>query len=241
MSRNPYVQVALTYLRRPLASWLTAAASIAFVCIFTWFTLLGRAGILTDAWAVQFVYFFGLFIFLAMHMKGQFVNSRAHLTPNFRRVHATVAAVTALSVAGLMPAVLSWLMGWHSLGFVAVVVLLFGTVLWVIVKDANWMLFAMMAGGTAFFATEWGPAHFREVVSGHFEFQAAAILSLGIWISLAAGARLVGINEDMPEYHRGTLNRYWATGRMTGQNMNYDGPLPAPLMDWFRARAMAQQ
>ncbi len=71
--------------------------------------------------------FFSLFGFLAIHIKGQFADSRAHLTPGFRRVHATVAAIAALIFAVVLPAVLTCFMGWHSVGFVAVVTLLFGT------------------------------------------------------------------------------------------------------------------
>ena len=113
-------------------------------------------------------------------MKGQFVDSRARLTPGFRRVHATIAAAVTLIVAVVLPTGLSWFMGWHCLGFVAVMMLLFGTILWVIVKDATWTLFAMMLGWSAFCSTESGPAWFRELLSGQIESQAVAVLVLGI-------------------------------------------------------------
>ncbi len=184
---NPYAQVALTYVRRPFSSWFGRLGSVFVVCVFIGFVLADRYGALKDSVFVQLMYFFSLFIFLALHMKGQFVNSRAHLTPGYRRVHATIAAIAALIVAVVLPAVLSWFMGWHCIGFVAVVVLLFGTILWVIVKDATWTIFAMMFGWSAVCSTESGPVWFRELLSGQIESQAVAILGLGIRDNPACG------------------------------------------------------
>ena len=76
----------------------------------------------------------------------------------FSTRHATVAAVATLTAAVVLPAGLSWFMGWHGIGFVAVVMLLFGTILWVIMKDATWTVFAILLGWSAFCSTQSGPA-----------------------------------------------------------------------------------
>ena len=72
------------------------------------------------------IFLFGMF---AIHVKNQFADSRARLTPGFRRVHATVAAAAALLLAVLLPIVLIWLADLRSLGLVALVVFLFGAIL----------------------------------------------------------------------------------------------------------------
>jgi amino acid transporter len=43
----------------------------------------------------------------------------------------------------------------------------------------------------------------------------------------------------MPEYHRRMPTGWSAKGRMTGRDVNIDGPWPRALTDWFRSRAMA--
>jgi hypothetical protein len=235
---NPYVQVALTYIRRPFSSWFGGLASVAFVGVFIAFSLLGRFG-LKDSWAVQLMYFFSLFIFLAIHMKGQFVDSRAHLTPRFRRIHATIAALAALIAAVVLPTVLSWFMGWHCIGFVAVAVLLFGTILWVIVNDATWTVFAILAGWSALCATQSGPAYFRALLSGQIEPQAAAILVLGILIALLAGIRLVRLNDETMTYYS-TLRWDWDWSQKTRQGWSGEGRFLPGLRDWIREREMSR-
>ena len=65
-----------------------------------------------------------LFAVFAIHVKGQFADSRARLTPGFRRVHASVAAAVALLLAVLLT-VLVWLADLRSVGLVALMVFLF--------------------------------------------------------------------------------------------------------------------
>ena len=48
------------------------------------------------------------FSWLAIHMKAQFADSRAHLMPGFRRGHAIVAAAAVLIVVVLLPTLLTW-------------------------------------------------------------------------------------------------------------------------------------
>jgi hypothetical protein len=236
VTNNPYAQVALTYVRRPFSSWLGGLASVVFIGVFVGFSFLGHAG-LKDSWATQLMFLFSLFIFLALHMKRQFVDSRAHLMPGYRRVHATVVAIAALVVTVILPTGVSWFMGWNCIGFVAVVMLLFGTVLWVNVNDATWALFAMMAGWTVLCSTQSGPAWFRELLAGHIEAQAVAILVLGILITLLAGVQLVRLNADMLTCYS-TVR--WDRSQKTRQGSSDNGRILPGLMDWIREREMAR-
>ena len=235
---NPYAQVALTYIRRPFSSWLAGLASVFFICVFIAFSLGGRVG-LKDSWAVQLMLFFSLSVFLAVHMKGQFVDPRAHLAPGFRRVHATIAALATLIVVTVLPIGLAWFMGWHSMGFVALATLLFGTILWVVVNDATWTSFAILFGWSAFCSTQSGPAYIRELLSGQIELHAAAILVLGIMICLLAGIRLVRLNEEALSYES-TLRWDWDWSEKTRQGWNDKGRFLPGLRDWIRDREMAR-
>ncbi len=236
---NPYAQVALTYLRRPLSSWPNRLMSAFFICVSITFSLADRDAILKGSAFLQLMLFFSFFLALALHMKGQFVDSRAHLTPGFRRVHATVAAVATLIAAVVLPAGLSWFMGWHSIGFVALVLLLFGTILWVIVNDATWTVFAMLAGWSAFCSTQAGPAWFRELLAGQIEPQALALLVLGMLITLLAGIRLVRLNEEKLTYYS-TLRWNWDWSQKTRQGWGGEGRILPGLRDWIREREMTR-
>jgi hypothetical protein len=236
---NPYAQVALTYVRRPFSTWFGWLGSVFVVCTFMAFAFADRAGGLKDSFFPQLMYFVCFFIFLALHMKGQFVNSRAHLTPGFRRVHATVAAVAAFILAVVLPAALAWFMGWNGLGFVAVVVLLFGTALWVVVKDATWTPIALMLGWVAVCSTKAGPTWLRELLAGQLESQAVVILVLGIVVTLLAGIRLVRLREEMLTYES-TLRWDWGWSEKTRQGWSGDDRVLPGLRDWIREREMAR-
>ena len=236
---NPYVQVALTYIRRPISSWLARFVSAMFICMLIGFAIADRAGPLRDSAFVQILTFYSLFALLALHMKGQFVNSRARLIPGYRRVHAAIAAVAALLAAVVLPAAISWFMGWHSLGFVAVAVLLFGTVLWLTAKNARWAWLALMAGWAAFCSTQSGQAYFQGLIYGQIEPQALAILGLGTLITLLAGTRLLRLNEEVPGYHF-RLGWEGHGGQRTGQTRFDEGRILPGLVDWFAEREMAR-
>jgi len=239
IASNPYVQVALTYLRRPFSSWKLGIISVFFVGTFVAFSLAGRAAGMKDPVFLHLMLLFSLFLALALHMKGQFVDSRAPLMPGFRRVHATVAALVTLIVTVILPTGLSWFMGWHCLGFVAVVTLLFGTILWVIVKDATWTIFAIMFGWAAFCNTQAGPAYFQELLAGKNDSQAVAILALGTLITLLAGTSLVRLNREMLTYDS-TLRWDWDWSQKTRQGWSGDGRILPGLRDWLREREMTR-
>jgi len=117
-------------------------------------------------------------------------------------------------------------------------VLLFGTILWVIVNDATWTVFAMMLGWSAFCFTQSGPAWFRELNAGQIAPQALAILALGILITMLAGMRLFRLNEDMPGYQTGT--RWGGYGSRQTRRCSDEGLIFPLLTDWIQERQMAR-
>ena len=79
-----------------------------------------------------------LFGFLVVHVKEQFADSRTHLMPGFRRIHSAIAGVAAVLCAVLLPAIFAWVIGWNPTGFVAITILLFGTILWMRLSTLAW-------------------------------------------------------------------------------------------------------
>ena len=99
MSINPYVQVALTYLRRPFSSWKLGILFVGTILVsLPYIFALSRIDNHQNFAMQQLLPFAALFLFLMVHVKDQFADSRAHLMPDFRRVHAVVAASTAVIV-----------------------------------------------------------------------------------------------------------------------------------------------
>jgi len=130
---SPYVQVALTYVRRPFSSPRGWAGSLIFLLLGTGFLLAFLSGSRRYSAAVEpgmvsLLLLLALvpFIWFTDHVRRQFADSRAHLAPRFRRVHATVAAAVALLLAVVLPLVLIWLADLRSVGLVALTVFLLG-------------------------------------------------------------------------------------------------------------------
>ena len=175
--------------------------------------------------------------FLAMHVKDQFAESRAHLMPDFRRIHIVAAATATMMLAVVAPGVVTWLVGVQSVGLIAVTLFVFGAMFWSVLVLSNWLLWPILA--LVLFSVPDARETLALLVTPQFEAQAVGLLALGVAIVVLAGVRLFRLNEDMPEYHRRMPTGWAAKGRMTGQNVNYDVPLPHTLVDWFREQAMA--
>lgn len=131
---NSYLQVALTYLRRPFSSPQGLALSALFLVMCIGFFPILLSGDRHDITAapiqIEMPLMLAMFLFwmFAIHAKNQFADSRAHLMPGFRRVHATVAAAVALLLTFVLPVVLIWLADLHSVGLVALMVFLFARI-----------------------------------------------------------------------------------------------------------------
>ena len=111
-----------------------------------------------------------------------------------------MAAAAALLVAVVLPAIITLVVGWRSVGFTAISVLAFGTVLWLMMLHSAWIAFIMAAVWLSSMS-EPGRRCLQELVVGHFEPQAIALLILGLVVTIRGGIRLFRLNEDMPEYH----------------------------------------
>ena len=198
---NPYAQVALTYVRHPFASGLRSIASLyVLLMLGVVFIVFGRSENRFNFSVYHLLVFAALSVFWAIHVKEQFADCRASLTPAFRRIHITVAAVMATVLTVLLPAALAPLMGWRPLGFVAITTLLFGAVTWSVAHQTGWEGWLILAG---FLSVLTDPVrnNLEQLIHGHFEAEAFALLAIGVAISILGGIRLYRLNEEMPEYH----------------------------------------
>ena len=156
-----------------------------------------------------------LFMLLATHVKEQFVDSRARLMPGFRCVHVTLAAAWALLFAIVVPAAFALLLGLDPIGFVAISVLLLTAIVWIVLSMSPWIMWLAMIGWGLLMigpGREWA----WQLVSGGSEFEAVAVLAIGIVATFLAGMRLFRLNEDMPEYRWIRLNRISGKAEVIG-------------------------
>ena len=240
MSNNPYVQVAMTYVRRPFSSW---PSSIMFTVLLLMLVPQLRCVVLerTGEFAIQHLMFFlFLFVFYVLHVNEQFADARSHLMPGFRRPHATVAAVVALIFAVLLPAMFTWASGWHSIGFVAMTTLTLGCCLWMLSLAG----FVMVAACTMFvvwlvvMVTE-SEGYLQQFVSGQFEPQAIALFMLGLLMAVFAGTRLIRLHEDMPAYRTRTQWDWSGKNPMPRQAWAGEGRIFPWLWDWMAEKQIA--
>ena len=239
---NPYVQVALTYIRRPFSSLeacLYTAGFLGLNMLFVHGTHSFRS-LPFDGHSILFplimtAYWAGL---LAAHVKNQFAESRCHLMPNFRRVHIAVAAGATLILAVGASAVLTWLTGLRSFGLVAVAVFVLGAVFWLVVALSNWVSWVIIPL-LLLTSSETVMGALALFISGQFEAQATGLLALGSAMIVATGMRLYRLNEDMPEYHRRMPSRWSEGGRTADDRASGGGFMPRAMADWLREQAMA--
>jgi hypothetical protein len=206
--------------------------------VFIGISIAGRSA-LRDSWAVHGMLFLWLAIALAWHQRQLFLDTRVHLTPGFRRVQVTVAALAALLVVGILPATMAWFAGRSMLGVVAPAALLFGIVLWVVVNDASWTAFAILFGWAVVCVTDAGLVYCRALLAGQHAFHAVAILVLGILVILRAAAQLVQLTAEEMSYDS-TLhwNRDW--NEKTRQGCSSDRRILRGLRDWLHEREMTR-
>lgn len=227
MSRNPYVQVGLTYVRHGLSS-----ARTAFLIVNGLLVIVCAFGVLASE-QPEFVAIMAgsLFYAIVFHMKEQFVDSRSHLMPGFCRPHIVVAAMATSALAVLLPAMCMLAAGSRSLGLMSIMMLLFGVILWSELLGSVWLRFCMGFLYLPFFV-EPCRTLVHQLVSGEFEDQAIALLVAGSIMSLLGGFRLVHLNEDMPAYRRRTA-RGWASDDKLGEQVDADESALFPgLKNW---------
>ena len=235
-SANPYVQALLTYPRR-VRSW----ARLGYLIVGGVLFLFVPCVLVFVVKEPRMFLFFSVYLFvpLALHVKGQFADPRADLMPGFRRAHAIVAAGWVLLLAVVLPAMLTWL--WHvpSVSLVALTLCVLGLILWAALR--NPALLGILFCVAMFAAiSEPGSRALDQLFSGQLEILAAALLIIGLAVTLWAGFRLVCLNEDMPEY-RCRMPMGWQqwTTAIGGQPANERGLLLG-FWNWFAERNMAR-
>jgi hypothetical protein len=171
------------------------------------------------------------------HIKPQFADSRAHLLPHFRRVHATVAVSILLLLTVFMPGLIIWLTGLRSVGLLAVAVLVLGASVWSTLWNSRFIALSMLVAFAAM-GTSSGAEAVTRFVSGQHESLAVALLVAGAVISAAGLIRMTLLNEDMPEYRQGVQPGRGLGGARTAQPVA-GAMLPFGLGDWLVERHVA--
>ena len=213
---NPYLQVALTYLRRPFSSpgsaMMTATVGLSLgggIAFLIWDRDHSQHH---SPWLVMMLSLW--FMGLTTRVAEQFASPRAHLMPAFRRFHVAVAAAVAVVAAVLLPTSITWLAGLHSVGLVALTAFMFGVILWAKSLSSlhGTVQILLLVFGTMALASEplTGFLHLDPLIHGQYEPMAFGLLTVGVALALLGGIRLVQLDEDTPAYHWILLARDWS-------------------------------
>jgi hypothetical protein len=191
---NPYFQVARTYLPVKLSHRISGILVLVALFFFVSFVS-GKHKFLP----FQLFLFTAWFSNWAIHVREQFADSRASLTPGFRKVHGVVATIVAFVFVILLPGAIALLIGWQPLGLVSITTFLFGIILWGILRLGHTFILLILVGWifTFFEPTQNG---IEKIVSGN---EAFTFLSVGVVLSITGIIRLFLLNEEKPEYHLG--------------------------------------
>ena len=138
---NPYIQVTRTYLQRLFCSPGRSLISLGIALVFLVSVFIDRYFI-PPFYLVPLI---ALFVYWAVHVKGQFTDARASLTPGFRKVHGVVATISAIVFVILLPGAAAPLIGWQFLGFISISTFLFGIILWYILHPGRIFFFSCWA------------------------------------------------------------------------------------------------
>ncbi len=198
---NPYRQVALTYVRRPfhsLKQFLFVLGFLFYVVLF-FFIDKGSQGYqaLKPFQLIILIFFYS---YWAIHMKEQFANSRASLMPGFRKVHGIVASAMALFLGVLLPGLMALSIGWQSFGFISITTVMFGAMIWSLLRPTGIFFILVMAVWFSSF-TEPVRSGMEQIVLGHKPIHALIFLCIGILLFIFGIIRLIILNEEMPDYH----------------------------------------
>ncbi len=199
---NPYIQVTLTYFRHPfgvLQRYLLLTIILyIFAMLFLPSILLAEKHIFVS---ILLLLFMIQFAYWTIHVKEQFADPRASLTPGFRKVHGVVSTIVAFVSVIPLPALIASPIGWQALGFVSATTFLFGIILWAILRLGNNFIILMVSGWifTLFAPTQ---NSIEKIVSeSTFIF-----LGAGAVLSITGIIRLFLLDEEKPEYHLNLKN-----------------------------------
>ncbi len=225
---NPYIQVALTYLRRPGPWWLAIVLAIALLSVLVSHD---------PRYDLLVLWVFVLFVWLpgAQHVKEQFADPRAHLVPNFRRVHSTVASAWAVVFAVLLPAALAWHAGYHSVAPVAVSLAVLGGLIWMALLESTRLIPAVFMFWLAFSLNR-HEDHLVAFLSGQAEGWAILVLLAGAAATVLGATRLFTLREETYAYRRWRW-RDWDETKRTADSGQREW-LPWGLRGWLADRHM---
>ena len=195
---NPYIQVARTYLRRPVSLLQRSLV----ISIITGILFLHAFNFFSRGWILQFYLFPFIFLFSywGIHVKEQFAAPRASLTPDFRKVHGVVAIIVVVAFIILLPGVTALLIERQPIGLISITMFLSGIILWALLRLGNSFIPLIMVG---WIFTIFEPIRnvIEKIISGDEPVQTLIIISIGAILSITGLIRLFLLNEENPEYH----------------------------------------
>ena len=237
---NPYVQVALTYIRRPFSSgigrfWIVLILILfgtgLFENIFSRHQVqISNTTLLTPEVFNQLKessppehnlisFMNGLLfisIFAVMHLRDLFANTSNHLLPQYRRAYATIAFAAVLFLVVILPLIISWATGIHSLVLIAFTTFFLGVFLMSASLQSGLMLIFGLAGYWVVMMLslkdEW-----QMVYAERYDTHLYCALAGGVAMILFGGIRFIWPSEKLLESQKAFQWDLSGRTQMTGQ------------------------
>lgn len=237
---NPYFQVARTYLQRPYHSLQRSLLTSFILFFFVIILLTSGLSEKHEFLPIHLFLFIILFSYWAIHVKMQFADSRASLTPYFRKIHGVVAAMAGIVLSIFLPGGIALLIGWQPLGLVSITTFLFGIILWAILRQ-GFTFFLLIVAVWISTVSKQMQNGIEQIVWGKEPIQAFIIISIGVILSITGIIRLFLLNEEKPEYH---LNlKFPIDGRIKLSDLQWrklEKSYPQVWRRWFANRTVVR-
>ena len=242
---NPYIQVALTYVRQPVALGMNFLNLV----IVGWFLLsAGRdkpGAFFAVAHLIGVMAIVSMLLMLVNQLNEQFTGPRVNLMPGFRRVHVTVAVSVAILFTVLLPASFSLVTGLSPVGGVSIMVFLYGMVFWSVLwwrqSYSGWLTWLPAVALLLLIFIEPVRRGVDGLVAGQYDGEAIFLLVIGVAASVLGVRRLVRPDEEMGTYWH--QRRWDPTGKRqmaSEQEAGEAARLLPGLADWLAERKMAR-
>jgi hypothetical protein len=196
--KNPYVQVLMTYVRRPFSTvqaWLmTFTALLALAPMFISIGFAHEPPLIS--FFLPLAYVLG---YLALHIKEQFSTPLAQSLPSYRRVHLVVAAILVVFFAILLPMGIASICGASPLGISAVVLACFSLLLWASIRPlVFYLLFPLWI---FFVVVPSGETIMQQLTAGQYPAVSACFFAAGVALLVYCALLLWRLNEEVSGYH----------------------------------------
>jgi hypothetical protein len=216
---NPYIQVGLTYIRHLFRRGNFLFLIFACPMLFMATSARDAFAILPLLMCIPF-----LLLLFVSHVAAPFADWRAHLTPNFRHIHAVVAVAATFIVIVVLPAMLALLAGCSLVAAVAIVAFLLGATLWSLARGlatpdgSALMMIVVMGYPLLAVACVLVPSlrqEFIQFMSGQLELQAIALICIGLVMIVLGGMQLSRLDNDVlgAQYYLRGLNAWGRQNR----------------------------